>query len=244
MRVRVSHLREAALIGGACLIALSAMPVTDYLIGHDSPFRPGALSGIVFALWILLLGRYGPRTSQPNDPRRRFWFLSSLGASAILAASAALWVVLATPGKPIAPCSAPTAADSRFADGSGHSTSTCGTDGDAVALRRVIDRLDLSSFNNSTGPRREKGKITFANYGFSAVKFYSTKAIISDAERSWQFVVMLLAAAPDAIRICLEDRALNGGTYHTENAYLLKLSKSNFLQASPVRDPACPSFAK
>ncbi len=95
MRLTVTHLRDAAIIGGVSLIAFAAMRVT-YLIGHDSPLMPATVSAIFFALWFFLLRQYGPRSLRPVDPRlQRVWFLSSIvagGVLAVFALIAALWI--------------------------------------------------------------------------------------------------------------------------------------------------------
>ena len=108
MRLTVAHLREAAIIGGASLIAFAAMYVT-YLTGHDGFFMPGAISAIFMALWIFLQRRYEPRPQRPVDPRRKLvWFLSSIAAGGVLAVFgliAALWIG-GTYAQPDAPCPA------------------------------------------------------------------------------------------------------------------------------------------
>jgi purine nucleoside phosphorylase len=95
MRLTTTHLRDAAIIGGAGLTAAIAICVT-YRIGFDQSYMPGVISVAVMGLWIFLLGRYGPRPQHPIDPRRqRIWFLSSLGAAGALAVVgmiAALWM--------------------------------------------------------------------------------------------------------------------------------------------------------
>jgi hypothetical protein len=108
MRLTGVHLREAAIIGGAGLIAFVAMYVT-YLIGHDSFFMPGAISAIFMAVCIFLLRRYEPRPQRPVDPRRKMiWFLSSMAAAALMAVIgliATLWIG-GTYLEPGAPCPA------------------------------------------------------------------------------------------------------------------------------------------
>ncbi len=115
---------------------------------------------------------------------------------------------------------------------------------DVAVLRQVVDTLDVTSFSNSISPRREAGKITFKDYGFSSVKFSSGRAIVSESGNSWQFVITLLDATADKIKICLEDKALSGGNYHAQNAYLLTANKSGLLKASIARNNSCPEFAR
>jgi hypothetical protein len=108
MRLTMAHLREAAIIGGAGLMAFAVMYLT-YLIGHDQFFMPGAISVIFMALWIFLQRRYEPRPRHPVDPRRRLvWFVSSIaagGALAVFGLIAALWMGR-TQAEPNTPCPA------------------------------------------------------------------------------------------------------------------------------------------
>lgn len=99
MRLTMAHLREAAIVTSAGLVALAAMRVTIELIGYDSPFLPGAISAIFIALWIFLIRRYGPRG--PVDPRRqRMWFLSGIAAAGGLAISGLIAVAVLSIERP------------------------------------------------------------------------------------------------------------------------------------------------
>lgn len=97
----MAHLREAAIVTSAGLVALAAMRVTIELIAYDSPFLPGAISAIFIALWIFLIRRYGPRG--PVDPRRqRMWFLSGIAAAGGLAISGLIAVAVLSIERPYA----------------------------------------------------------------------------------------------------------------------------------------------
>jgi hypothetical protein len=115
---------------------------------------------------------------------------------------------------------------------------------DEVVLKNVIDKLDLTSFNNSIGPRREKGKVTFKDYGISVVTLDDKKAVITKPDNTWKFTVTLLYSKSGQTEICFEDQAMNGGSYHSQNAYSLKADESGWLMASPSKESACQEFAK
>lgn len=110
-------------------------------------------------------------------------------------------------------------------------------------LQKIVDKLDVTSFSNSFGPRREKGKVTLKDYGFSDAKFSGKEAVISKAGE-WEYKITLLDGGSGKTKICFEDKVLNGGSYHSQDAYSLAEDKSGFLKASPAKDAACPKFAK
>ncbi len=111
-------------------------------------------------------------------------------------------------------------------------------------LQEVFDKLDVTSFSNSIGPRREKDKKTFSDYGAFIVKIDNKKLFISGENYTWKYTITLLDKTNDGIKVCFEDRANNGGTYASQEALLLKFSENNFLQASKIIHPKCEFFAK
>jgi hypothetical protein len=94
MRPTLAHAREAAIVAGASLMAIAAARAAIDLLGHASPFVPGTVSGIVMALLIFLLRRYGPRGAvEPR--RRRTWLVVGIcGGMAVAACGliACLWI--------------------------------------------------------------------------------------------------------------------------------------------------------
>ena len=115
---------------------------------------------------------------------------------------------------------------------------------DQAALKKIVDKLDVTSFSNSFGPRRVDGKVTFNDYGVSKVTFNNKKAVVSEPDNSWQFTITLLDSKSSQAKICFEDEAQNGGSYHSQDAYLLMPDKRGFLKASTIKDVSCPEFAK
>ncbi|MBA16270.1 MAG: hypothetical protein CMN73_07925 [Sphingomonas sp.] len=79
----------------------------------------------------------------------------------------------------------------------------------------VAERLDVTSFPNSIGPRREADKHRFADYGFTEIADDAGTAELTSADGEWVFRIRVLGASGDTIRICVLDRALNGGSYFT-----------------------------
>ena len=101
------------------------------------------------------------------------------------------------------------------------------------------DRLDMTSFPNSVGPRREEGLKTLADYGFVATGDDGTT--YEEDDGSWRFVVTPLASGDGRMLVCVEDQALNGGSYHTRHALELVEDASGLLRATagPVTHPDC-----
>lgn len=86
----------------------------------------------------------------------------------------------------------------------------------AAIARQMIARLDVTSFPNSTGPRRRAGERTLAQYGFTHVELFDDGwAQAQMADGSWQVGVFVLDDGAHRKRLCFTDVATNGGTYHT-----------------------------
>ncbi|WP_287004541.1 hypothetical protein [Sphingobium sp.] len=92
------------------------------------------------------------------------------------------------------------------------------------AVDSIVTNLDLTSFPNSTGPRRVSGKKTFSDYGFAVIKKDMRSAYLEMGPHEWEMSFNVLSRADNQMTICLRDRARNGGSYDTVSA--LSLSKS------------------
>ncbi len=112
----------------------------------------------------------------------------------------------------------------------------------AYTVSTVVEKLDVTSFRNSIGPRRQGGKHTFRDYGFVLIQSGDRRAVVREAGGPWEFIITLLGSEP--VTICLEDKARNGGSYHTQHAYVLTPAEDGLLQASFTENSACPEFAR
>lgn len=92
------------------------------------------------------------------------------------------------------------------------------------AVDSIVANLDLTSFPNSTGPRRASGKKTFSDYGFAVIKKDLRSAHLEMGPHEWEMSFDVLSRVDNRMTICLRDRARNGGSYNTVSA--LSLSKS------------------
>jgi hypothetical protein len=99
---------------------------------------------------------------------------------------------------------------------------------DRQLAKFVFELLDISSFRNSTGPRRKSGQRHFSDIGIRPDKFTDTVAS-SDDGGQWFYQVRILGKADynkdgvQDVAICFSDAATNGGSYRTTNHYVLQL---------------------
>jgi hypothetical protein len=111
----------------------------------------------------------------------------------------------------------------------------------------VAEKLDTTTFPSSIGPRRAKGKYTFKDYGFVARKVTENQVVLEEEDGSWRFRVGILERRDAGIFVCLEDQALNGGSYHTQSVLFLDRSDEQSLlkgQATKTTFKECPPFAR
>ncbi|MBQ1499469.1 MAG: hypothetical protein IIZ38_14245 [Sphingomonas sp.] len=112
---------------------------------------------------------------------------------------------------------------------------------DAADPVAVATKLDITSFPNSTGPRRKEGLRTFADYGFTSVARDGNAAVLDAADKSWTFRVSILDRGDKAMKLCILDRALNGGSYFSVKPIEVAQGKDGLFRATgnPVADPNC-----
>lgn len=112
---------------------------------------------------------------------------------------------------------------------------------DAADPVAVTTKLDITSFPNSTGPRRKEGLRTFADYGFTSVARDGNAAVLDAADKSWTFRVSILDRGDKAMKLCILDRALNGGSYFSVKPIEVAQGKDGLFRATgnPVADPNC-----
>ncbi|WP_420146204.1 hypothetical protein [Sphingobium sp.] len=103
------------------------------------------------------------------------------------------------------------------------STATIGAVKDDT-VDSVLANLDLTSFQNSTGPRRVSGKKTFSDYGFTVIRKDKLSAFMEMGSHEWAMSFDVLSTTDSQMTICFRDRARNGGSYNAVSA--LSLSKS------------------
>ena len=110
----------------------------------------------------------------------------------------------------------------------------------------VAQMIDVTSFPNSIGPRREDGLKTFVDYGFTTVELVDRTVELYQDDRSWMFGITVLDASDSRLVLCVLDKALGGPTYHTQDARAFQVGEGGLLVATGgrIEDSACPHIGE
>jgi hypothetical protein len=93
----------------------------------------------------------------------------------------------------------------------------------------VVEKLDVTSLPTTFRPKKEKGKKTFADYGFTAQKMDENEAIIETAGGVRKLAIKVLDQKSSGIYVCVAEPGENGGSAKTQSAILLKRKDANAL---------------
>jgi hypothetical protein len=93
----------------------------------------------------------------------------------------------------------------------------------------VVEKLDLTSLPSAFRPKKEKGKKTFADYGFKAQKVDENEAMIEAAGGMRRLAIKVLDQKPSGIYVCVAEPGGNGGSAKTQSVILLKRKDANAL---------------
>jgi hypothetical protein len=69
----------------------------------------------------------------------------------------------------------------------------------------VIEKLDVNSLPSTFRPKKEKGKKTFADYGFTVRTVDETEAVIEAVGGVKRFAIKVLDQKSSGIYVCLAD---------------------------------------
>lgn len=124
------------------------------------------------------------------------------------------------------------------------SGSAMATQGD---IDRIIAKLDITTFPNSIGPRREPTKHTFADYGFTRIAKKPGGAFLSETDGGWQMSFDIIAVTPDAIDVCFHDQGLtrpgdaHGPSYNATSALRIARAAQELWSARKIKGgfPGC-----
>jgi hypothetical protein len=107
----------------------------------------------------------------------------------------------------------------------------------------VIEKLDVTSLPSAVRPKKEKGKKTFADYGFTAHTVNDNEAVIETAGGVRRLAIKVLEQKSSGIYVCVVEPGENGGQANTQSVLLLKRKDSNTLLKGreSIREfAACP----
>jgi hypothetical protein len=105
----------------------------------------------------------------------------------------------------------------------------------------LIRKLDVTSFPNSIGPRREPGKSTLADYGFVNVEKTPHGVSLTTRDHGWLMGFDILTRSPEAFDICFYDRGLRrpgdvrAPSYNTTTALRVRKSERGLWKAEQVQ---------
>ena len=107
----------------------------------------------------------------------------------------------------------------------------------------VFEKLDITSLPSAFRPKKEKGKRTFADYGFTAQSVSENEAIIEAPGGVSKLTIKVLGREPSGIYVCVAEPGPNGAATKMQSVVLLKRKDPNALlkgRASFREFAACP----
>lgn len=93
----------------------------------------------------------------------------------------------------------------------------------------VAEKLDLTSLPSTFQLKKEKGKKTIADYGFTAQMVSENEAVIQAASGGKKFAITILDQKSSGIYVCVAEPGENGGSAKTQSVILLKRKDANAL---------------
>jgi hypothetical protein len=93
----------------------------------------------------------------------------------------------------------------------------------------VVEKLDLTSLPSEFRPKKEKGKKTLADYGFTAQRTDENEAIIEAASGVRRLTIKVLDQKSSGIYVCVTEPGENGGDAKAQSVVLLKRKNPNAL---------------
>lgn len=93
----------------------------------------------------------------------------------------------------------------------------------------VIEKLDVTSLPSAFRPKKEKGKKTFADFGFSVQTVDETEAVIEAAGGGKRLAIKVLDQKSSGIYVCVAEPGESGGSAKTQSVILLKRKDANAL---------------
>ena len=85
----------------------------------------------------------------------------------------------------------------------------------------VIEKLDVSSLPSTFRPKKEKGKKTFVDYGFTVLTVDENEAVIEAAGGVKKLTIKVLDHKSSGIYVCVAEPGENGGP-KIQSVFVLK----------------------
>ena len=93
----------------------------------------------------------------------------------------------------------------------------------------VVAKLDTNSLPSVFRPKKEKGKRTFTDYGFTAQNVGESEAIVEASGASRRLDIKVLDRRSSGIYVCVAEMGQNGCEPKTQTVVLLKRKDPNAL---------------
>jgi len=93
----------------------------------------------------------------------------------------------------------------------------------------VIEKLDVTSLPSTFRPKKEKGKKTFADYGFTVQKVDENEAVVEAVGGMKKLSIKVLDQKSSGIYVCVAEPSENGGQAKTQSVLMLKRNEPRAL---------------
>ena len=93
----------------------------------------------------------------------------------------------------------------------------------------IVEKLDVTSLPAALRPKKEKGKKTFADYGFTAQGMDETETIIQAAGGTRKLSIKVLDQRSSGIYVCIAEPGQASDQAKMQTVVLLKRNDSNTL---------------
>ena len=93
----------------------------------------------------------------------------------------------------------------------------------------VAEKLDLTSLPSTFRPKKQKGKRTSADYGFTAHMMSENQAMIEGASGDKKFAITILDQTSAGIYACVAEPGENGGTAKMQSVIFMKRKDASAL---------------
>ena len=90
----------------------------------------------------------------------------------------------------------------------------------------IVEKLDITSLPAAIRPKKEKGKRTFADYGFAAQRVDENEAVIEAAGGVKRLAIKVLDQKSSGIYVCVAEPGENGGQAKTQSVLLAEKERS------------------
>jgi hypothetical protein len=93
----------------------------------------------------------------------------------------------------------------------------------------VVEKLDLTSLPSALRPKKEKGKKTFADYGFTLQTVDESEAVLEAAGGVRRLAIKVLDQKSSGIYVCVAEPGENRSSAKTQSVILLKRKDASAL---------------